>query len=62
MVKCLVLCEVHLTAMRAFPEEEGAVLYLGLELRVVCCVDASVYCYFVLLAAFAAWGERFVDY
>jgi hypothetical protein len=48
--------------MRAFPEEEGAVLYLGLELRVVCCVDASVYCYFVLLAAFAAWGERFVDY
>jgi hypothetical protein len=48
--------------VRTFPQEEGTVLDLVLELGVVRDVDASVYYDLVLLTAFAAWCERFVDY
>jgi hypothetical protein len=61
MVKGLVLGEVYLAAVRAFPQEEGAVLDLVLEFGVLGYVDASVNSHFVLLAAFAAWSEGFVD-
>jgi hypothetical protein len=47
--------------VRAFPQEQGAVLHLVLELRIFRYVDASVYCNLVLLSAFAAWSESFVD-
>ena len=61
MIKGLVLCEVYLASVRAFPKEERSVLHLCLELWVFRYVDASVDCYFGLLAAFAAWGQCFVD-
>jgi hypothetical protein len=47
--------------VRAFPQEERAVLHLVLKFRVVGYVDAFVDCYLVLLAAFAAGGDGLVD-
>jgi hypothetical protein len=43
------------------PKEEGAVLYFVLEFRIFRYVDAAVHNHFVLLAAFAARCESFVD-
>ena len=61
MIKGLLSGKVHLSAVRAFPQEEGAVADLVLEFWIIGYVDASVNCYFVLLSAFAAWRKRFVD-
>jgi hypothetical protein len=47
--------------VRAFPEEEGSVLYLCLEFGILRNVYAAIYCYLVLLSAFAAWSQGFVD-
>ena len=55
VIEGLVSGEVHLSAMRAFPEEEGSVADLGLKLGIFRNVDASIYCNGLLLTAFAAW-------
>jgi hypothetical protein len=62
MVKSLVSGKIHLTAMRAFPKEEGTIANLCLEFRIFRNIDASVYCNLVLLTAFAAGSESFIYY
>jgi hypothetical protein len=62
MIKSLVFCKIYLTAVRTLPKEKRSVTHLVLEFGILRNIDTSIYCYFVLLAAFAAWGERFVDY
>ena len=62
MIEGLVLGEVNLAAVRAFPQKEGTVTNFILEFGVFRYIDASVYYNFVLLSAFAARCECFVDY
>jgi hypothetical protein len=62
VIESLIFCKIDLTAVRAFPKEEGTVLDLVLEFGIVRDVDTLVDYDFVLLTAFAAGCECFVDY
>ena len=61
MIEGLVFGEIHLTAMRTLPKEEGAILHLVFKFGILRNIDASLYYHFVLLAAFAARGQGFID-
>jgi hypothetical protein len=47
--------------MRAFPKEKRSIFYLILKFRIIRYVDAFIDDDLVLLAAFAARGQSFVD-
>jgi hypothetical protein len=61
MIQSLVFSEIYLSAVRALPKEERTILHLVFKFRILRNVDASVYNHFVLLAAFAARSQCFVD-
>jgi hypothetical protein len=61
MVECLISGKIDLTAVRTFPKEEFTVLDFILEFRIFRNINASVDCYFLLLTAFGAGCEGFVD-
>ena len=61
MIKSLIFCKIYLTAVRTLPKEKRSVTHLVLEFGIFRKINTSIYCYFVLLAAFAARSESFID-